>query len=156
MEISTLSFPPTGSGILILSFILLHQGQKLFKLLYPLKLYLPLIHRLPVRFEPVQHIMLLKPMLRRIPMILFNEGFNFIISCQPTCLLIHTDWSVPFNMPFNPPFDRRLFIIQQSLTHLRQIILLRRTLGRVWLCHSYQPTFYESIYYSRLKIRCIL
>ena len=71
-------------------FIFLHQCRQRLKPLHPLWLQHALIHRLPVCLEPIQHIMLLDAMLRWIAMILFNEGFNFMIPCQPTSFLIHT------------------------------------------------------------------
>ena len=36
----------------------------------------PRIHHLPIRLHPIQHIMLLNPILRRIPMILFDEALS--------------------------------------------------------------------------------
>ena len=56
---------------------------------FPLKLYLPLIHRLPVRFEPVQHIMLLKSMFGWIPVLTLNKLLHLIISGNPSFVLSH-------------------------------------------------------------------
>ena len=75
--------------ILILPPILFRHFQKFSKLLYPLLLHLPRIHHLSVSLQPVQHIMLLNPVFRRIPVIGLNKPHNLLISCQPTCFLIH-------------------------------------------------------------------
>ena len=49
----------------------------------------PFIHQLPVRFQPIKHIMILNPVLRWIPVLTFNELLHLIISCQPTFILCH-------------------------------------------------------------------
>ena len=75
--------------ILILSLILFRQFKKFSKLLHPLSLHLPCIHHLPIRLQPIQHIMLLNPMPRRIPMVLLQESHHFIVSHYPAFVLRH-------------------------------------------------------------------
>ena len=81
-----------GSLLLILIFpsILLHQFLKFSKLLYPLRLHLPSIKDLPIRLQPIEHIMLLNPMLRRIPMIDLYKVNHLIIPRYPPIILRHT------------------------------------------------------------------
>ena len=55
--------------ILIHPSILFNERQKPFEHLYPLRLHLPRIKNFPIRLHPIQQIMLLNPMTRRIPMI---------------------------------------------------------------------------------------
>ena len=94
--------------ILILPFILPHHtpASDIFRIsvnpwildsvasarLHPLRPHLPRIQRLSIRLQPVQHIMLLNPMPRRITMVGLNELNHFIISNQPSRLLIHTSY----------------------------------------------------------------
>ena len=80
-----------GSSLLILihSFILFAQFQQLHKLTKPRFRQFPRIHYLPIRLQPVQHIMFLNPVPRRIPLILLDEPLHLIIPHQPTCFLIH-------------------------------------------------------------------
>ena len=81
--------PSDISNPLVLPSVNLCECKKFFELLYPLRLQFPSIQRFTIRLQPIEHIMLLYPMLRRISMILLYEGFHLIISCQPTSLLIH-------------------------------------------------------------------
>ena len=83
-----------GLLILILPPILFRQGKKLFKLLYPLRFHLPRIHPLPGRLHPIQHIMLLNPILRRIPMFTLHERHHLIISLPPFLVLCHTSITI--------------------------------------------------------------
>ena len=76
-------------GILIHSFILFNQSHKLFERLYPIEVKFPCIVKLTLLLHPIQHIMLFYPMLRRIAMIGFNKINHLLVSCKPTCLLIH-------------------------------------------------------------------
>lgn len=81
-----------SSGIsnpLVLPSVNLCECKKFFELLYPLRLQLPSIQRFTIRLQPVEHIMLFYSMLRRIPMLTFNELFDLIVPSQPTCILIH-------------------------------------------------------------------
>ena len=66
---------------LILPPIQFRHGKKLFKLLHSLSLHLPSIQRFTIGLQPIKHIMLLNPMLRRIPMVLLQEPHHLIISC---------------------------------------------------------------------------
>ena len=75
---------------LILPPILLAECEYFLKLNLSIRLKLPLIHQLPIMFHPVQHQMLLNPVLRWIPMVLFYERFDFIISSHPSFILRHT------------------------------------------------------------------
>ena len=68
-----------SSLILIHPSILLPQLQQLLKHGQPLLLHLPGIHPFPVGLEPIEHIMLLQPMLRRVPLIRLNEGLHLIV-----------------------------------------------------------------------------
>lgn len=83
------SLLPQTSNPLVLPSVNLCECKKFFELLYPLRLQLPSIQRFTIRLQPVEHIMLFYSMLRRIPMLTFNELLHFIIPIQPTCLLIH-------------------------------------------------------------------
>lgn len=75
---------------LILPPILLHHLHQPLKSLHPLQLQPPCIKRLSIRLKPVQHIMLLYPMLRRIPMIALNKSHHLLIPFLPSFFLCHT------------------------------------------------------------------
>ena len=81
-------FSPRGDreGLLILIFpsILLRQGKKLFKLLHPLRLHLPSIKSFPIGLDPVEHIMLLKPVFRWIPVVGLYKLHHLKISSLPS------------------------------------------------------------------------
>ena len=81
--------------ILIDAFKLFHLRHQFPKTLYSFHLQPPRIHQLPLLLHPVQHIMLLYPMLRRIPVIRLNETLHLIIPYQPTSFLIHTSYIIP-------------------------------------------------------------
>ena len=81
--------------ILILPPILFRHFQKFSKLLHPLRLQFPCIKNLPIRLHPVQHIVLLNPMLRRIPMIALNKSHHLLIPLHPPFLLCHSQILLP-------------------------------------------------------------
>ena len=102
---------------LIHSSILFAQYKQLLKRFHPLRLQPPRIHQLPLLLHPIQHIMLLNPVLRRIPMIHLNEALHLIISFQPTRLLIHTSYIRPqpsFSILLSHP--KRIFHRCQSIS----------------------------------------
>ena len=70
-------------------FILLHQSKKFFKRLHPLWFHLSCIKSFSIGLQPIQHIVLLYPMFRRIPFVGLNKCYHLIIFRQPTSLLIH-------------------------------------------------------------------
>ena len=78
------------SLVLINVFNLLSQLQQLLKQLHPLRLQLPRIHPLPIRLQPVEHIMLLNAMPRRIPMVRLHEIHHLIVFGQPSVVLRHS------------------------------------------------------------------
>ena len=88
---------PQTSNPLVLPSVNLCECKKFFELLYPLRLQLPSIQRFTIRLQPVEHIMLFYSMLRRIPMLTFNELLHFIKPIQPTCLLIYNHESLTLN-----------------------------------------------------------
>ena len=114
-----------GLLILILSPILFRHFQKLSKLLYPLCFHLPSIQYFPIRLQPIQHISILCHILRRIPMLTFNELLHFIIPIQPTCLLIYNHESLTIN--HEPSVFHRsscvIFLLEQSLFLLQHRVL---------------------------------
>ena len=75
--------------VLINSLILLHHGKEFLKLPHPLWLHLTSIQGFTICFQPVQHIMFLKLILRRISMIGVDKLYHLIISCIPLSFLIH-------------------------------------------------------------------
>ena len=81
--------------ILVLPPILFRHFQKFSKLLHPLRFQLPCIHPLPIRLNPVQHIVLFNPMFRRITFVGLNEVLHFFISFLPTFFLSHTIYLLP-------------------------------------------------------------
>ena len=81
--------PSSFSNILINPFILFYQFEQSVKQTYPLWFHLPRIHHLPIRFHPIEHIMLLNPMLRWIPVVGLNETNHLLVSLKPSCFLIH-------------------------------------------------------------------
>ena len=87
--------------ILILPPILLHHFQKLFKLLHPVRFHLPSIKNLPIRLQPIEHIMLLNPMLRRVPIIRLNKTHHLIIPRYPPFILRHIDRQI--QVPIQEP-----------------------------------------------------
>ena len=96
---SLLLFPSSPLGetergslllILILPPILFRHFQKFSKLLHPVRFHLPSIHHLPIGLHPVEHIVLLYPMLRRISMIRLNKTHHLIIPHHPSLFLCHT------------------------------------------------------------------
>ena len=80
---------------LVFPLILLHHGKEFLKLPHPFWLHLPRIKRLSIRLQPIQHIMFLKLILRRISMIGVDKLYHLIISCIPLSFLIH-------NLAFKP------------------------------------------------------
>ena len=77
------------SPMLVYPFILFHQYQERFKPFHSLRLHPPRIHHLPVCLQPVQHVMLLNPVLRRIPMIGLHEAHHLLIPRSPPFILSH-------------------------------------------------------------------
>ena len=75
---------------LVLPPILFRHFQKFSKLLHSLRLQLPSIHSLSIRLHPIQHIMLLNPMLRWIPMILLQKPHHLLESRLPPFFLCHS------------------------------------------------------------------
>ena len=84
-------FKSTNSSILILVFpsILFHHFLKFSKLLQPLHSHLPSIQKLSIRLQPIEHIMLLGSVFRRIMMISFNKSLHFIEPTLPSFVLRH-------------------------------------------------------------------
>ena len=74
---------------LVLPPILFRHFQKFSKLLHPLGLHFPSIKSFSIGLQPVQVVMLLNPMLRRIPSIAFNKLNHFIVFCHPSFSLFH-------------------------------------------------------------------
>ena len=68
---------------LIYMLIFLTQLQQPFELLHPFQLHLPCIHQFPIRLHPVEHIVLLNSMARRITMISLDETLHLIVSFLP-------------------------------------------------------------------------
>ena len=75
--------------ILILPPIPFRHFQKFSKLLHPLWFHLSSIQGFTIRLEPVEHIMLLYPMLRGISMICLNVALHLIIPRHPLIALGH-------------------------------------------------------------------
>ena len=86
---------------LIHSSILFAQYKQLLKRFHPLRLQPPRIHQLPLLLHPIQHIMLLNPMLRRIPMIHLNETLHLLKSYFPSLVLRHNNLAQTGSL--NPP-----------------------------------------------------
>lgn len=82
--------------ILIHPSILFNERQKPFEHLYPLRLHLPRIKSFSIGLQPVEHIVLLNPMLRRITFIALNKRHHLIISSQPLLFLRHTTLIIQF------------------------------------------------------------
>ena len=59
------------------------------KLLHPLRFHLSSIKSLSIGLAPVEHIMLLYPMARRIPSIAFNKIYHLFIFILPPFILCH-------------------------------------------------------------------
>ena len=70
-------------------FILLHQSKKFFKRLHPLWFHLSCIKSFSIGLQPIQHIVLLYPVLRWIPMIDLNKTNHLFILNLPSFLLRH-------------------------------------------------------------------
>ena len=75
--------------ILIHPSILFNERQKPFEHLYSLRLQLSGIQKFPLMLNPVQHIMLLYPVFRRIPVVVMDKSHHLIIFCLPTFILRH-------------------------------------------------------------------
>ena len=75
--------------ILVLPPILFRRFKKFPELLFPLRLHLPGIKQLPVSLQPINVAMIFHPILRRIPMVLFQELHHLTVSCCPTFILCH-------------------------------------------------------------------
>ena len=75
--------------ILVLPPIQFHHFQKFSKLLHPLSLHLTCIQGFTIRLQPIQMVMLLNMVLRRIPPIRFNKANHLIIPRLPTFILFH-------------------------------------------------------------------
>ena len=75
------------SYVLIHPLILLHQCQQSLESLHPIGFKLSRIKSLTVSLHPVQHIMLLQSMLRRIAMIGFNKTNHLLVSYVPPLFL---------------------------------------------------------------------
>ena len=80
--------------ILIHTSILFNERQKPFEHLYSLRLHLISIKSLSIGLAPVEHIMLLNPMARRIPMVPFQELNHLIKSHYPSFVLCHIFTSI--------------------------------------------------------------
>ena len=74
---------------LILPPILFRHFQKFSKLLHPLRFHLPSIKSLSIGLAPVQHIMLLNPVLRWIAFVDLNEVLHLLIPFLPFLILRH-------------------------------------------------------------------
>ena len=113
--------------ILILSPILFRHFQKFSKLLYPLQLHLPSIHRFTIRLEPVEHIMFLNSILRRIPLIGLYETNHLLILHYPLLVLCHCILSA-FTLPCIYQFPIRL----SQFCYISQILFYFPTVKRIY------------------------
>lgn len=80
--------------ILIHPSILFNECQEPFEHLYPLLLQLSSIQKFPLMLNPVQHIMFLNSVLRRISAILLQKPHHFIVSHHPSFFLPHSNKTV--------------------------------------------------------------
>jgi len=120
--------------ILVLPPILFRHFQKFSKLLHPLSLHLPCIHHLPIRLQPVQHIMLLYPMTRWITMVGLNEFNHLVVSHQPPLVLCHLSLVtvfVVFAVETICPASFVTFILSRTLPSLAY--------SNIHSNHSYNP-----------------
>ena len=74
---------------LIFPLVLLTHLQQLLERLYPLWLQFPSIQSFSCGLKPIEHIVLLNAMTRRIPVVFLNKFSHLIISNSPSYILRH-------------------------------------------------------------------
>ena len=122
--------------ILIFPLILFHQFQKFSKLLYPFQLHLLSIQRFTIHLKPIKHIMLINPMLRRIPFVGLNKSNHLIEPTLPSFVLPHL--SPPAYLIIDKrPYHYWKFISQNnsSMTDLSAFYILLNSLDFHSSCH---------------------
>ena len=83
--------------ILIYMFILLYQRQQFSEHPYSIRLQFSCIQQLPLLFHPIQHQVLLNPMLGGIPMISLYKTNHLLIPNRPFLILCHNVLFVDFS-----------------------------------------------------------